>query len=106
MKSGKLIEAIRIERRGGETISAAGTPKPNWVRVVDLRAERIDQTTEEFIRGFGASDEELVIFLARFFDGITNADRLIWNGKPFNIKQVTPIGRRKGMELRCVRVEP
>ena len=66
----------------------------------------MDQTTEEFIRSFGAMDEELVVFRFRFFDGITNADRLIWRGMAFNIKQITPIGRRKGIELRCTRIAP
>lgn len=102
MKSGRLTETIRIERATTE-INDAGTPAETWGRVAVLRAERVDQTTEEFIRGFGASDEELVIFRFRFFDGIANADRVIWNGNAFNIKQVTPIGRRKGVELRCVR---
>ncbi|MFV0303418.1 MAG: phage head closure protein [Paracoccus sp. (in: a-proteobacteria)] len=105
MKSGRLTETIRIER-ASTAISDAGTPVETWERVADLRAERVDQTTEEFIRGYGASDEELVMFRARFFDGITNADRVIWNGAAFDIQQVTPIGRRKGVELRCVRIVP
>lgn len=103
MKSGKLVETIRIER-ATTTINEAGTPTETWERLAVLRAERVDQTTEEFIRGFGASDEELVIFRFRFFEGITNADRVVWRGLAFNIKQVTPIGRRKGVELRCARM--
>ncbi|MDS9467946.1 head-tail adaptor protein [Paracoccus sp. MBLB3053] len=102
MRSGTLIETIRIERATTD-INDAGTPVEIWGRVAELRAERVDQSTEEFIRGFGASDEELVIFRARNFDGITPKHRLVWKGQPFNIKQVTPIGRRKGVELRCVR---
>ncbi|MDQ7775537.1 MAG: phage head closure protein [Paracoccus aminovorans] len=103
MKSGRLTETIRIERASVD-INDYGTPVETWGRLATLRAERVDQTTEEFIRGFGASDEELVIFRFRFFDGIRNADRVIWRGQAFNIKQVTPIGRRKGVELRCVRL--
>ncbi|ATQ55323.1 phage head closure protein [Paracoccus yeei] len=103
MKSGKLTETIRIERATAD-INDAGTPTETWVRVAILRAERVDQTTEEFMRGFGASDEEVVVFRVRFLDRITNAQRLIWNRQPFNIRQVTPIGRRKGLELRCVRL--
>ncbi|HWL56411.1 MAG TPA: head-tail adaptor protein [Paracoccus sp. (in: a-proteobacteria)] len=101
MKSGKLVETIRIDRATTD-INDAGTPVEVWRAVAKLRAERVDQTTEEFIRGFGASDEEVVIFRARFFD-VTTKHRLVWNFQAFNIKQVTPIGRRKGIELRCVR---
>lgn len=103
MKSGKLTEMIQVE--GGEAgINEYGTPFTLWRQFVSVRADRIDQTTEEFMRSFGASDEEAVIFRIRFVDGVTNADRVVWNGEPFNIRQVTPIGRRKGLDLRCTRL--
>lgn len=105
MRAGRLTEEIRVERFTS-TVNDAGTPVQSWARLCVLRAERVDQSTTEYIRNYGASDEEVVIFRARFFDGIANADRVIWNGGAFNIKQVSPIGRRKGVELRCVRIEP
>lgn len=104
MKSGRLIEVIEIERFTS-AVNEYGTPVQEWVRLCTLRAERVDQSTTEFIRNYGASDEEVVIFRARFFEGIRNADRVVWRGEAFNIKQITPIGRRKGIELRCVRIE-
>lgn len=103
MKAGQLNDEVQIERFTN-AVDDYGTPTQTWARIATLRAEKVEQTTTEYIRNFGASDEELVIFRTRFFDGITNADRLIWNGQPFNIKQVSPIGRRKGVELRCVRM--
>ena len=103
MKSGKLTETIRIERATG-ALNEYGTPEAAWTRLATIRAERIDATTEEFMRGFGASDEQAVVFRVRFIEGVSNADRVIWQGEAFNIQQVTPIGRRKGLDLRCVRV--
>ena len=103
MKSGRLTEVIQIER-STNTINDAGTPTLTWARICTLRAEKVEQTTTEYIRNFGASDEEAVIFRARFFDGISNADRVVWNGDAFNIQSVAPIGRREGVELRCVRL--
>lgn len=103
MKAGRLTEEIRIER-STSTINEYGTPTQTWVRVCTLRAEKVEQTTTEYIRNFGASDEEVVIFRTRFFDGISNADRLIWKGDAFNIQSVATIGRRTGVELRCVRL--
>ena len=103
MKAGKLIETIQIER-GMDGVNDYGTPSTSWRPFVSVRAERIDRTTEEFMRSFGASDEEAVIFRIRFVDGITNADRVMWQGEAFNIRQVTPIGRRKGLDLRCTRL--
>lgn len=103
MKAGKLTEAITIQR-ATYTVNAAGTPGETWASIATLRAEKVEQATTEAIRNFGASDEELVVFRARFLDGITNADRLLWRGAAFNIKQVAPIERRQGVELRCQRV--
>lgn len=103
MKSGKLIEVIEIQR-ATDGVNDYGTPETTWTPIANVRAERIDQTTEEFLRAFGASDEEAVIFRIRHLDGVSNADRVLWQGEPFNIRQVTPIGRRKGLDLRCVRL--
>ena len=103
MKSGRLTETITIERFTSD-VNEYGTPVSHWTRLCTLRAEKVEQSTSEYIRNFGASDEELVIFRARFFEGITNADRVIWNGDVFNIEQHVPIGRRTGIELRCTRM--
>lgn len=103
MKAGRLTEEIQIERFTN-TVNDAGTPIQTWAHICTLRAEKVEQSTTEYIRNYGASDEDLVIFRARFFEGITNADRVIWNGGAFNIRQTVPMGRRKGMELRCARL--
>jgi head-tail adaptor len=105
MKSGKLREAIAIQR-ATTSINDAGTPADTWSIIARLRAEKVEQSTAEAIRAFGASDEELVIFRARFFEGVTTADRVLWNGQTFNIKQIAPLGQRAGLELRCVRGIP
>lgn len=106
MRAGKLVETIEIEWPASWTVNDAGTPVEDAQLVARLRAERVEFATEEFIRDRGASDENLVIFRIRFFDGITPACRAIWRGEAFNIRQVVPIGRRKGFELRCVRIAP
>lgn len=105
MRSGKLIETIRIEA-SEDGVNDYGTAETRWTHRATVRAERIDQTTEEYMRSHGASDEEAVSFRIRHLDSVANADRVIWKGQPFEIRQITPMGRRKGLELRCVRVTP
>lgn len=105
MRAGRLTEEILIER-ATSTVNEAGTPVASWSRLCLLRAEKVEQSTTEYIRNLGASDEEVVVFRARFFDGITNADRVVWREAVFNIRQLSPIDRRRGIELRCVRVTP
>ncbi|EGJ21666.1 phage head-tail adaptor, putative [Cereibacter sphaeroides WS8N] len=104
MQSGKLARVIEIE---GATFATDdfGTPIPTWSRKATLRAEIVTAEASEFIRGWGASEETAIVFRTRFLDGITMSDRVSFDGQHFNIKGVVPIGRRKGLELRCVAVD-
>jgi SPP1 family predicted phage head-tail adaptor len=103
MKSGRLTEVIEVQR-STTSLDEYGTPTEAWEALATLRGERIDSTTEEFLTGFGASEVDSVIFKIRYFEGILASDRVMWRDEPFNIRQVTPIGRRKGFELRCTRL--
>lgn len=106
MQAGRLIETIQVEKFTS-TVNEYGTPENKWAWVCDRRAEKVEQTTAEYIRNFGASDEEVVIFRARYHPGIQNDCRVVWNNQYFNIRQITPLGRRlkNGIEMRCVRIK-
>lgn len=101
MKAGKLIYRIAIEE-AATTVNDAGTPTSTWTRKAILRAELVEQSTEEFLGDGGATDEELAVFRTRYLQGVTNADRVVFEGRPYNIRQLTPLGRRVGLELRCM----
>lgn len=105
MKSGHLTEIITLEH-ATESINDAGTPSEVWTAFATVRAEKVEQSTAEAIQGFGAGDTEVIVFRARFVDGLTNADRVTWRGEAYDIKQISPLGRRLGLELRCVRGKP
>lgn len=105
MRAGRMTETIRLERLES-VVNDYGTPQDEWQRYATARAERIDATTEERLRAFGATDEVSVIFRMRHLDGVLPADRVIWNTESYGIEQITPIGRRKGLDLRCRRVTP
>jgi SPP1 family predicted phage head-tail adaptor len=103
MRAGNLDRSITIER-STYVQDEWGTPIYTWSELASLRAQIIQSSTEEFIRNYGASDETVIIFRTRFFPGVVNADRIIFEGGEYNIKEVKEIGRRKGMDLRCVAV--
>lgn len=104
MKIIPLTETVRVQRQD-TTINDYGTPEPAGTSsIATVRARRIDATTEEFLEKGGATDEETVVFRIRFLDGIANADELVWQGQTFNIRQITPLGRRKWLDLRCTRM--
>lgn len=101
MRAGKLDRTITIQRFTSEP-NEYGTPVETWANVATLRAQIIQSSTEEFIKG-GAVDETVVIFRTRWLAGVTTADRLQYEDSFFNIKETKEIGRRKALELRAVR---
>jgi SPP1 family predicted phage head-tail adaptor len=70
-----------------------------------VRAQIIQASTEEFMKGWGASDEAAIVFRIRYFDGLTNADRVSYGGKTYDLKEIKEIGRRKGLDLRTTAAE-
>lgn len=100
MRAGKLDRTITIERFSSTT-DDFGTPVETWTPVATLRAQVIQSSTEEFLSTQGATDATVIVFRTRWLDGITTSDQLGYEGKPFNIREVKEIGRRRGTEIRC-----
>lgn len=66
-----------------------------------LRAELVELGTVEAIRQLGAADTAGVVFRTRFLAGVTNADRLLFEGRAYGLRAVAVIGRNRGLELRA-----
>lgn len=99
MRSGALRSTIEIQSFTN-AVDDFGTPVMAWVKKATLRAEVQHQSAKEYLSA-GAHDEETVIFRTRHLEGVTGADRVIFRGEAFNIREVTPQGRQTGLELRC-----
>ncbi|WP_275788570.1 phage head closure protein [Pararhizobium gei] len=105
MRSGRLDRTITVQR-STESIDAAGTPSFVWSDVATVRAEIIEASAQEFIRASGENTEAVTIFRIRFLDGIATDDRVLFDGRLHNIRQITEIRRRKGLELRTIEWRP
>jgi SPP1 family predicted phage head-tail adaptor len=105
MRAGKLDREIAIER-ATETIDSYGVPVSTWGTLASMRAEIIDAADDEAMRASGASSEATVTFRTRYLPGVTLADRVAYDGHPFNIVQLKEIGRRRGLEIRATRIGP
>jgi SPP1 family predicted phage head-tail adaptor len=101
MKAGLLDRIITVERVG-TSVDAYGTPVEGWTTVATVRAQRVRLTTEEFLRAFGSTSEAVAVFRIRHMDGLALADRITCEGETFDLKGIEPIGRREGLELRCI----
>lgn len=101
MRAGKLDKIIVIERPS-TAVDEWGQPVEGWAAVATVRAQLLPSSTEEFMRNFGASSETAVVFRIRHLDGITLADRVVYDSRPHDLKEVKELGRREGLELRCL----
>lgn len=101
MRAGKL-DRIIVVQRFSNAVDDYGQPTMTWSDVASLRAQLVQASTEEFIRGAGAIDETVIVFRTHYLDGVTDADRVSYAGDFFNIKELKEIGRRKGLEIRAV----
>jgi SPP1 family predicted phage head-tail adaptor len=102
MRAGNLDREITIEC-AVTTISDAGTPQETWGALVSLRAQLLQTSTDEYIRDAGATTERTAIFRTRYVAGVSVADRIVFDGVQYDIKQIKELGRRKGLELRAER---
>lgn len=100
MRAGKLDRIITIERPT-VTVDDYGTPQETWATIATMRAQRIQSTTEEFMRSFGASSEIATIFRTRHLDGITLDCRVTEGSAVYDLKEIKELGRREGLDLRC-----
>lgn len=101
MRAGKLDRIIVIERVT-TTVDEYGTPIEGWTTIATVRAQRVKLSTEEYLRAFGSTAEAAAVFRIRHLDGLTLADRITCDGETFDLKGIEPLGRREGLELRCI----
>ncbi|UXT96530.1 phage head closure protein [Agrobacterium tumefaciens] len=103
MRAGKLDTTITI--RGVTYVDDGYGGQIEVVAdIATARAQIIEQSTDEFIRNYGATTERLRIFRTRWIDGVDLEMKIKHDGLDYDLKQIKPIGRRRGLELRCVRV--
>lgn len=103
MRAGRLTNRIQIERNA-VLVDDFGYTHENWLPVLTCKAEIKDATTTEFLTGPGEVNNNRAVFLIRYplVVQITTADRLVMDGKSFNIVGLAEIGRRRGLELRVI----
>jgi SPP1 family predicted phage head-tail adaptor len=104
VRAGKLDKSISIERLV-ETLDEYGVPRAMWTPIATVRAQIVQASTEEFLRSAGQAAEAVIIFRVRFIEGVTPADRIVFDGRHVNVKELKEIGRRRGLEIRTVSTE-
>ncbi|NKM86343.1 phage head closure protein [Rhizobium laguerreae] len=101
MRAGKLDKTITIQRRG-ETVDDYGTVSEGWTDVATVRAQVIQSSTEEFLQASGTTGQAAIIFRIRWREGFEVADRVTYRGQAFDLNEIKELGRREGIDLRCL----
>ena len=100
MQAGKLDRKITIEREG-ETVDGNGTVVRAWTPIATVAAQRVQQSTDEFLETFGDDVKTAIVFRIRYRPGVLMTDRVVYEGTAFDLVELKEIGRRVGLELRC-----
>lgn len=103
MRAGSLNRTIEITRT-----TTAPNPSEPWVPgepttvvVAKVRAALVQQSTEEFMRNFGESQETAVVFRIRYRSDIELTDQVVYGGQTYDLLEAKEIGFREGTELRA-----
>ena len=102
MRAGDLTETITIER-ASTALDANRSPTETWAPLAIVRAGIVTASTEEFMRGRGASSETSIVFRIRYLEDLTVADRVNYDGDAYNIKDMRELGRARGLDIRVER---
>lgn len=101
MRAGKLDRTIVIQR-ATTIVDDYGTPTEGWATIATVRAQLIQASTAEFLAAYGNGSETATVFRIRHRDGLAVADRISHQGAIYDLKEIKELGRRDGLELRCV----
>jgi SPP1 family predicted phage head-tail adaptor len=104
IRSGKLDRQITIKRRS-ETVGASGSVSETWATVHDIRAEKVEHTSEDFLAAFGNAEAGHVVFRIRFLSDLKLTDKISFDGQGYDLEGITELGRKHGQELRGVLVQ-
>lgn len=103
IRAGKLDRQIALERKS-ETVSVSGAISKVWAPIATVRAELVQQGTEEALVGYGEAERGNLVFRIRYLAGISTADRVIFEGTAYDIDEIAELGRKRGLELHCARL--
>ena len=102
IESGNL-DRVAIFERQVETVADSGAVLKTWAPFLTLRAELRELRTDEVATGFGEGDARAVVLVVRWHPtAILTSDRVVIDGRAYDIKQIAELGRRGGWKLAAV----
>jgi SPP1 family predicted phage head-tail adaptor len=99
--AGRLDRVLTIQRPV-ETQSASGEAQVAWTHVATVWGGRRDVRAREFLGAQQPEAEIESVFTIRWLPDISPKWRVLEGTRTWDITGTAEIGRREGLELRCV----
>lgn len=101
MKAGILDRRLTVQRLTTGTPDEYGVPSMSWTDVRTVWA-RVTPDSEDENYKLGVNEAFVLVKVqARWFAGLTTTDRLVIDGRVFDIRGIREIGRREGLEIKA-----
>lgn len=98
-QAGKMDRVLTIQRATATTIDDNGVPTETWTDLVTLRAVKLAGTAADTEHGEIAITDTRVRLQTWFYSGLTLEDHASYEGQTYQIKYLSEIGRRRGLEI-------
>lgn len=102
MQAGKLDRRVRLLRHSAGSKGALGEKASTWTPAETLWASRQDVSDAEAVRASAVGRALSVRFVVRSSTvtrAITSLDRLLHEGRTYEIVGIKEVGRRDGIEI-------
>ena len=99
MRLGKLNRVVTIQKWIEVGRTPTNAPIMEWVTVGQEWAELTHKSEDEKHAASQTYAERIVTFRMHYRDDITEVDRLICDGRQYDIKGIRELGYREGIEI-------
>ena len=101
MRAGELNKSIVIQART-DTQDSFGQPIPSWAKIhtdATLPARVMPNRGNERFTAQQVYGESVVTFRIRWRSDVSVENRIVYDGKNWDIRDVREVGRREGLEI-------
>jgi len=98
MRAGRLDTRIRIERSTTDRDDHGGVTQ-SWALLFEVWAQIAPLRGRELIAAAQTMPEAHTKFVIRYRAGITEADRIVYDSKNYDIIHIAELGRDVGLEI-------
>ena len=94
-----MDRVLTIQRLTASAPDDAGVPVETWTDLVTLRAVKLQGAAADTEHDEIALTDTRVKLQSWYYDGLTLEDRATYEGGTYQIKYLSEIGRRRGLEI-------